>query len=115
MIKNICLSLIAFAYSLPALAQEWPQFRGPDGQGHALAEHVPITWSETEGIAWKTAIPGLGWSSPVVTGDQIWLTTAVEDTGSLQAVCVNRQTGELQLQAEILRAKDLGRVNSKNS
>ena len=54
-------------------AADWPQFRGPDGQGHSNAEGIPIQWSETENIAWKTAIPGEGWSSPVIWGNQIWM------------------------------------------
>ncbi|MFM8705373.1 MAG: serine/threonine protein kinase, partial [Planctomycetia bacterium] len=46
-----------------ALAADWPQWRGPDGQGHAVAARdLPVTWSETENIAWKTPLPGRGWS-----------------------------------------------------
>ena len=56
----------------------WPQFRGPDGNGVASADGVPLKWSETESLAWKTELPGKGWSSPVVTaGGKIWLTTAI--------------------------------------
>ncbi|MFO1006466.1 MAG: PQQ-binding-like beta-propeller repeat protein [Planctomycetaceae bacterium] len=56
---------------------EWPQFRGPDGQGHAAATGLPLTWSETENVTWKTEIPGEGHSSPVISGDQVWVTTAI--------------------------------------
>jgi hypothetical protein len=59
---------------------EWPQFRGPDGQGHTSAVGLPTEWSETQNIAWKTGLPGEGHSSPVISGDQIWLTTAVTET-----------------------------------
>ena len=63
----------------PALAaDDWPQFRGPTGQGMSDAEGLPIVWSEKENIAWKTPLPGRGWSSPVVTGQDIWVTSAVE-------------------------------------
>lgn len=64
------------------LAAEWPQFRGPDGQGHSEAENVPLTWSETENVVWKTALPGRGHSSPVVVDDTIWMTTAYETEAS---------------------------------
>src|SRR5438093_10710274 len=64
-------------------ADDWPQFRGPDGQGHAAAAALPLTWSEQENVAWKVAIPGLGWSSPVIQGGRIWLTTALDDGKSL--------------------------------
>lgn len=61
----------------------WPQFRGPDGNGIASADGVPLKWSESEGIAWKTPLPGKGWSSPVVTAaGKVWVTTAIETTAT---------------------------------
>ncbi|RIK80508.1 MAG: serine/threonine protein kinase [Planctomycetota bacterium] len=60
-----------------ASAAEWLQFRGPSGQG-LVEEALPLRWGEGHGIAWKTPLPGRGWSSPVVSGDRIWLTTAEE-------------------------------------
>ncbi len=59
-------------------AGDWPQWRGPDGQGHAAGTGYALTWSETENIAWKAAIPGRGWSSPVIADGMIWMTTAIE-------------------------------------
>lgn len=56
---------------------EWPQFRGPGGQGHSAAKGLPIRWSETENIVWKAALPGEGHSSPVISSNQIWVTTAI--------------------------------------
>ncbi|MFN3153423.1 PQQ-binding-like beta-propeller repeat protein [Bremerella sp.] len=60
-----------------ASAESWPQFRGPNGDGIAPAKNVPLNWSADENIVWKTEIPGKGWSSPVLVGDKIWLTTAI--------------------------------------
>ena len=60
----------------------WPQFRGPDGQGHSEATHLPLTWDENTNIAWKVPITGVGWSSPVVAYGKIWLTTATQVTAS---------------------------------
>lgn len=54
----------------------WPEFRGPNGQGISTEKNLPLSWSETENVRWKTEIPGNGWSSPVVDGGKIWLTTA---------------------------------------
>ncbi len=82
-------------------SEDWPQFRGPDGQGHADATGLPRTWSETQNVKWKTAIPGEGWSSPVVLGTQVWLATALEDGKSLRAVCVDRDTGKLVHNVEV--------------
>ena len=67
---------------------QWPQFRGPDGQGHSDAVGVPLTWSESESVVWKTPLPGQGWSSPVVWEDQVWMTSAGQDGKSLHALCV---------------------------
>jgi outer membrane protein assembly factor BamB len=96
-------------------AADWPQFRGPDGQGHATAVGSPIHWSESENIRWKVPIAGLGWSSPVVSGQQVWLTTASETEGSLRAVCLDRETGDVLHDVEVFRKADLGRINNKNS
>ena len=49
-----------------ATAQDWPEFRGPGGQGHSLERGVPLEWSEKQNVAWKVPVPGQGWSSPIV-------------------------------------------------
>ncbi|MFP6601386.1 MAG: hypothetical protein VB862_02555, partial [Pirellulaceae bacterium] len=80
------------------IAQEWPQFRGPNGNGHAAADSVQTSWSEKEALTWKTALPGKGWSSPVISGDFIWMTTAVENKNGpvdLYALCVSLKSGKL--------------------
>src|ERR1043166_7155306 len=70
-----------------AHAEDWPQFRGPTGQGHSAERGVPAEWSESRNVLWKTRVPGTGWSSPVVSGGRVWLTTAVKDRGgSLRAL-----------------------------
>jgi hypothetical protein len=56
----------------------WPQWRGPSGQGVSLEKNLPATWSTNKNIKWKAAIPGRGHSSPIVWGNRIFLTTAVE-------------------------------------
>lgn len=98
-----------------ALADDWPQFRGPTGQGHSAASDLPTRWSENENVRWKTPISGLGWSSPIVVGEQIWLTTAVDHEQSLRAVCIDRRTGRVTRNVEVFRKRDLGRIASKNS
>lgn len=73
----------------------WPQFRGPDGNGHSAARDLPLNWSETQNIVWKTPIHGRGWSSPVIYGGQVWLTTATADGRQLYALCLDRETGRV--------------------
>ncbi|MBI3836964.1 MAG: PQQ-binding-like beta-propeller repeat protein [Planctomycetia bacterium] len=109
------LVLITFAPLVQAAGDNWPQFRGPDGQGHSTATRLPDTWSESENIRWKVPVAGQGWSSPVVYGDQIWLTTAVDADQSLRAICIQRESGELLHDVEVFRKPDLGRIAAKNS
>jgi outer membrane protein assembly factor BamB len=74
---------------------DWPQFRGSGGDGHSDARDLPLVWSETQNVVWKTAIHDRGWSSPVVFGNQIWLTTATRDGRNLHALCVDRESGRI--------------------
>jgi outer membrane protein assembly factor BamB len=94
-------------------SDNWPQFRGPTGDGHATAKNLPVKWSETENIRWKTAIHDKGWSSPVIWGDQVWMTTVKEHYAAdapkenpgkkipkpewieMYAVCVDKATGKI--------------------
>ncbi len=95
--------------------QDWPEFRGPTGQGYSEVEGLPLTWNETENVRWKTKIPGSGWSSPAIQGDRIWLTTATGEGKSLRAVSVDLNTGTLQQNLEIFRLKSRVPINEKNS
>ncbi len=77
----LCRALLAclLLTSATLWAADWPQFRGPTADGHVTDHGYPLKWSETENIAWKVELPGLGWSSPAIVGEQIWLTTAVDN------------------------------------
>jgi len=87
-------ALLAVA-AAPRAGENWPQFRGPTGQGVADATGLPVTWSETENVKWKTPLKGKAWSSPVVWGAQIWVTTATEDGRQLGAIAVDRESGRI--------------------
>ena len=76
-------------------ARGWTQFRGPHADGHAQAAGLPLTWSDTENVVWKTPIPDKGWSTPLVLGEQIWLTSATEDGKEFWAYCLDRSTGKI--------------------
>lgn len=90
----------AFSVSIHA-ADNWPQFRGPSGDGHSDATGIPLTFGETEHVKWKTPIHGKSWSSPVIWGSQIWMTAASEDGKELSVICVDKETGKI-LQDKIL-------------
>ena len=99
-----------------ALADDhWPQFRGPQQQGHSDSTGLPLKWSETQSVRYRTAIPGEGWSSPVVWGKQVWMTTATEGGYSLRAICVDRDGGNITHDVEVFRVQTLDPKNSFNS
>lgn len=118
---------------------EWPQFQGPQADGHSSATGLPVTWSEKENVTWKVAIPGGGHSSPVVSGNEIWLTTAIQKqlseeekkarlakvpnsrglqlagSVSLRAVCVERDSGKLKHNFELFHVETPEPIHALNS
>jgi outer membrane protein assembly factor BamB len=102
---------------------DWPQFRGPTGQGLAGESNLPVEWGPKKNIAWKQAIPGAGWSSPVVCRGRVFLTTAVPVQGSpagdrsLRALCLDAGTGKIVWEREVFRqdGRTAPRIHSKNS
>lgn len=125
--------------STSLFAAEWPEWRGPGGQGHAKATGLPASWSETKNVTWKTELPGRAWSSPVIEGKSVWLTTALEtpakkedadrrlksNTGNqpltvlekveLRALCVDRDSGKLTQNILLLTAREPQWVHALNS
>ena len=104
------------ALLLMTVAQDWPQFRGPDGQGHSTVTSVPQKWADdSANIKWSAAIDGLGWSSPVLADGKIWLTTATDGNKSLRAVCVDAATGKILHNVEVFKVESPGPAHKKNS
>lgn len=85
-------------------AENWPQFRGPRGDGTSRESQVPIRWGATENIHWKSAIPGEGHSSPIVWGDAVFLTSAVKGTGERLLLGLDANTGKIVWQVTVLTA-----------
>lgn len=143
---NLCINLrhsLAFLLLLTsgtARAADWPEWRGPGQQGQApAASGLPLTWSETENVAWKTPLPGRGHSTPVIEGDRIWLTTALEtpaapedakarlaeNTGGqpltllekvwLHALCLDRNTGTIIHDVPLIKQEKPQWVHKLNS
>ncbi|MFN0088070.1 MAG: PQQ-binding-like beta-propeller repeat protein [Blastocatellia bacterium] len=97
MMKRFALTAFfpVFLCLLARASDNWPQFRGPEGTGHSDARELPLLWSETQNIVWKTPIHDRGWSSPVIYGKQVWLTSASKDGRQLFALCLDRDTGRV--------------------
>jgi outer membrane protein assembly factor BamB len=106
------------ALSTASLAAQWPEFRGPGGQGHAAGTNLPLDWSETKNIRWKVPVPGNGWSSPVVADGRVWMTTAVASPrggASLRALAFDATTGANLVDVEVFRTALDRSPNPKNS
>ena len=81
---------------------DWTEFRGPLGTGHIPdGQAMPGEWSESKNIDWKVALPGRAWSSPVISGDTIWLTTADEKGHKLTALAVDAGSGEIVYEKQL--------------
>lgn len=89
------LLILAVCHSVTHVEGDWNQFRGPNGDGETQAQ-LPVDFDDEKNVVWKTPIHDRGWSSPVVWGDQIWLTTATEDGKKLYAICVDAKTGKIE-------------------
>ena len=141
-IYKCCLvALLTGVTGLSQAKDEWPQWRGPFANGHAAEEvaDLPLTWSETKNVVWKTVVPGRGHSTPVISGDHIWMTSAIEveadpedaarrlevntgnqpltllETAELIAVCVDRHTGKVIHQVPLLTLQKPQWVHKLNS
>jgi outer membrane protein assembly factor BamB len=114
--SRFVLLTVAIA-AVPAQAQDWPEFRGPGGQGLSNERGVPLNWSEGKNIAWKTPVPWLGWSSPVVADGRVWLTTAIEQRGiSLRVLAFDVTSGREVVNVEAFNIPSYRReINPKNS
>jgi outer membrane protein assembly factor BamB len=107
--------ILLFLATWASAGESWPRFRGPEGDGHSDAKGLPLRWSETENVTWKTAIHGCGHSSPVVWEDQIWMTTATEDGKQQYAVCVDRATGRIIHDVPVFHNDEPASISSSNT
>ena len=112
---------IAVLLVVSAAADDWPQFRGTTANGVSSALRVPVRWSSTDHVVWKTPIPGGGWSSPVLADGRLYLTTAVTDETdsdvSLRALCIDAADGQILWNVEVLKPEKAAtkQVHTKNS
>jgi outer membrane protein assembly factor BamB len=105
----------------PEPKEEWPQFRGPTGQGLAASKKLPTEWSATRNVTWSKDLPGSGWSSPVIAGGKVYLTAADAIGGSadrsLRALCLGAESGKVEWNEQVFRqdARKAPRIHTKNS
>lgn len=93
----------------------WATFLGPNQPGHAEGKNIPTEFAEGKDVRWKVAIPGQGWSSPMVLGQQIWMATATDEGKSLRGVCVERETGKILHDIELFHVDAPAPIHALNS
>ena len=97
----------------PASAASWPRFRGPNGTGIATDKDIPVQWTDKEGVLWKTLIPGLGNSSPIVWNDRVFLQSATEDGKQRLLLCLKATDGRILWSQPVPGSR--AHINPKNS
>jgi outer membrane protein assembly factor BamB len=118
----LCIPLCLCASVVPSLAEDWPSWRGPRADGTCNEKDFPLKWSATENIAWKTPIPGRGHSSPIVSGERIFVTTCLEGDPRQDKdkprdrvlLCLNRANGHI-LWKKVIVSAPLERIHAENS
>lgn len=109
-------SLVVGTLAATESSAQWPQFRGPGGDGHVIdGPLLPVQWSETENVTFKVPVPGKGWSSPIVQDGKIWLTTALEAESSLRLLAFDLQSGALMHDVEAFRPQSWQESHADNS
>lgn len=100
-----------------ALAGDWTEFRGSTADARSSGPPTPLVWSDTTNVAWKADVPGLGWSSPVIAGGVVYLTTAVTDGAklSLRALAIDAGTGHVKWNREVRSVNGIPAIHAKNS
>ncbi len=106
--------LLVFAASL-VVAEDWPEWRGPNRNSTAPNQKPPTQWSETQNILWKTEVPGRGHSSPTIVGDKIFLSTAEEANETQSVICFDKQSGKKLWQTKILEGNFVSRIHGNNT
>ncbi|MBN2506074.1 MAG: PQQ-binding-like beta-propeller repeat protein [Verrucomicrobia bacterium] len=106
------LLAVLIATAASTARADWPEFRGPRGDGHVVESDgsrlvgLPLHWNETSNVTWKTAIPHRGWSTPVVCEGQVWLTTATEDGHDFFAIGVDAETGRIRFNQRVFHSEN---------
>ncbi len=97
-----CIGAVS-ALAWTARADNWPEFRGPGHQGISAEKTLPLKWGPQENIRWKVAVPGQSWSTPIVWGDQVFVTTATDQGQSCRILSLEAQSGKLLWNKEVFR------------
>lgn len=112
--RSLLFFAVGFGLTISVWCENWPRFRGPTGQGISGERRLPLFWNTTSNVVWKAAIPGEGWSSPIVWGRKVFVTTATDNHTRCRVLCLDRDSGRLLWDTPVFEIVPL-RKESKNS
>jgi hypothetical protein len=98
------LALSAVFFNVQIQAQNWPNWRGPNGDGTSSETNLPVKWDSRTNVVWKSPVPGIGHSSPIIWGDRLFLTTALPETQEKVLLCYDKKSGQLLWQKTVINA-----------
>jgi hypothetical protein len=85
-------------------AQNWPCWRGPNGDGTSTETNLPVEWDSNNNVVWKSKVSGVGYSSPIIWEDKLFTLTALKETQEKVLLCYNAKTGELLWQKTVVKS-----------
>lgn len=105
-IVRVALSLVVIVSCTALRAENWPMWRGPQGDGTSQEQHVPVSWDATQGknLVWRVEVPGEGHASPIVWEDRVFVVTCLTEENERRLLCYDRQSGRLLWQQTVLQA-----------
>jgi len=112
--RSVLIALLVLAFAFCAGAEDWPQFRGPTGQGISSEKNLPRHWAAESNVVWKTPVPGEGWSSPIVWKERVFVTSATQQGTKCHVIAVDRKSGKIVWDKEVFEQTPL-RKEGKNS
>src|SRR5665647_2950301 len=101
---NVTIVLLMLTSFTNVQAENWPNWRGPNGDGTSSETNLPVKWDSTTNVLWKSPVPGIGYSSPVIWNDKLFTLTALPETQEKFLLCYNAKNGQLLWQTSVLKS-----------
>jgi outer membrane protein assembly factor BamB len=106
-LRLLCIAILLLVINTMSTvqAQNWPGWRGPNGDGTSSEINLPVKWDSTTNVLWKSVVPGIGYASPIVWGDKLFTISALPETQEKILLCYNSKNGDLLWQKTVLNSK----------
>ena len=103
-LRSYCLIFFLLIINTVSEAQNWPGWRGPNGDGTSMETNLPVQWDSITNVVWKVPVPGIGYSSPIVFNDKLLITTALPNTREKVLLCYDAKSGKLLWKETVVKS-----------